>query len=303
MIKDNIVSTISGGSEEKTGDAFSEGGYIDGNIDVAMFANPQGIAVTSDGKIFVADTGNGSIRVIDTENSRVGTLLRSASENVYPVSPRALAIQDDRLYVGDVFARTLFSLSMGGKDFTDVDSGAWYYEAVAFVSSNALFAGISDTEFAPQGTMTRGMFVTVLSRACRIVWPGAVIRGGSTFWDVLPSQYFYNPVAWAADNGITSGTGIDTFSPNTNVTREEMALLLYNFAKFMEFDIAGDDGGKFNGFPDSDKTSTWAVDALSWAVAQGIINGTDDGMLMPKDTATRAQAAQIFLNFFKQLDW
>ena len=301
-IEDGVVSTVCGGSEAKTGDAFYEGGYVDGEIGAAMFSNPQGIVVAPDGKIYVADTGNGSVRVIDIENGRVRTISRSSSDKMYPVSPRSLTMQDSRLYIGDVFARTLYSLPTGGKSFTDVNPEDWFYEAVVFASLNGLFEGVSDTELAPYGTMTRGMFATVIGRVCRILRPGSVIRGDSAFNDVQPGQYYSNSVAWAADNGIVSGTSADTFSPNANITREEMASLLYNFAELMQLDTSVGDGERLSAFPDSDRAASWAVDALAWASAHGIINGSDEGLLTPEATATRAQAAQIFLNFFQRLD-
>ena len=179
---------------------------------------------------------------------------------------------------------------LGGSDlpFRDVASGKWYYNAVRFVYGRGLFNGTSGTTFSPDHSMTRAMFVTVLYRLA-----GSPDSGGSAFPDVADSSsWYYKPVAWAAGHGIVNGYEDGLFRPDNSVTREQMAVIVYNYVK----SIGGDtSGGDLSAFPDGGSVSGWAREAMQWAVAHGIINGSD-GYLLPRNTATRAQVAQIMKN-------
>lgn len=178
-------------------------------------------------------------------------------------------------------------------DFTDVKPGAWYYPAVEYATDNQLFQGTTPTTFSPNGSVTRGMFVTVLGRKA-----GVNIKDYPTtrFKDVKSSIYYAPYVEWAATYGIVSGTDEKKalFSPDKTVTREQMASILYRFAQATEND-ADYSGEKFYSFSDYGKVSSFAQDAFKWASDKGIINGSD-GKLNPKGTATRAQVAQVFLS-------
>lgn len=178
-------------------------------------------------------------------------------------------------------------------DFTDVKPGAWYYPAVEYATDNQLFQGTTPTTFSPNGSVTRGMFVTVLGRKA-----GVNIKDYPTtrFKDVKSSIYYAPYVEWAATYGIVSGTDEKKalFSPDKTVTREQMASILYRFAQATENDVDYS-GEKFYSFSDYGKVSSFAQDAFKWASDKGIINGSD-GKLNPKGTATRAQVAQVFLS-------
>lgn len=178
-------------------------------------------------------------------------------------------------------------------DFTDVKPGAWYYPAVEYATDNQLFQGTTPTTFSPNGSVTRGMFVTVLGRKA-----GVNIKDYPTtrFKDVKSSIYYAPYVEWAATYGIVNGTDEKKalFSPDKTVTREQMASILYRFAQATENDVDYS-GEKFYSFSDYGKVSSFAQDAFKWASDKGIINGSD-GKLNPKGTATRAQVAQVFLS-------
>ena len=176
----------------------------------------------------------------------------------------------------------------GVSDFKDVDPGQWYYPAVEYAVDNGLFAGTSATAFSPNGAMTRGMFVTVLSRQAKIDQSQYQLF---RFTDVKKGDYYAAPVEWAARYGIVSGTGKNTFSPNQKVTREQMAAFLYRYAKAIgNAEISN--GTEILRFPDTGDVSDWAKEAMTWAVDKKIINGSD-GKLDPQGTATRAQVAQV----------
>ena len=189
----------------------------------------------------------------------------------------------------------------GGKNcpsakFTDVSASQWYHEAVDYAVVNGLFAGTSDTTFSPNESMTRGMLVTVLWRLAGK--PEA--KTAASFQDVDAQQYYAEAVAWAAENGIVAGTSDTTFSPNAKVTREQMAAILYRYAKLNGVDVSKT--ADLKDFPDADKVASYAKDAMAWAVESGIISGTLKGgktYLDPTGSATRAQVASILMRYAK----
>ncbi len=176
-------------------------------------------------------------------------------------------------------------------DFKDVSPKAWYYDAVEYAADNGLFQGTTPNRFSPNGAMTRGMFVTVLSRYAQIDESQYLLY---RFRDVKQGAYYAPAVEWAARYGIVSGTGKDTFSPNQKVTREQIATFLYRYAKATGNDTSYSEEA-YNSFPDRSQVSSFAVEAMKWATSHGIINGSG-GKLKPRGTATRAQVAQVFLS-------
>ena len=181
--------------------------------------------------------------------------------------------------------------------FGDVREDDWYFAPIDFVHKNGLFSGTSQTTFSPGATMTRAMFVTVLYRL-----EGQPTEGltAPSFSDVTdPSQYYYNAVAWASANGIVTGYSNGTFGPSGVVTREQMATFMHRYAAFKNRDMSSNENA-LGSFPDGTAISTYAVDAIRWAVSKGVINGSN-GRLLPQGSATRAQVAQIFLNYCERV--
>ena len=183
-----------------------------------------------------------------------------------------------------------------GLPFTDVPLNAWFFNAVRFVFESELFYGTSADTFSPSTSMTRAMFVTVLHRLDGL--PAA--QPGAGFSDVSnPAAYYYNAVIWANANKIVEGYSDGTFLPDRPVSREEMATIMYRYARFKNHDMTVS-GNLYDSFPDRSDVSSYAVDPLRWAVSWRIINGSN-GMLLPKNTATRAEVAQIILNYCERL--
>lgn len=182
------------------------------------------------------------------------------------------------------------------EQFTDVDSGDWFYTHVDYVAENGLLNGTSQTTFGPEASMTRGMFVTVLGNMTGI---DTGLYPGTRFDDVPASEYYASRINWATENGIVSGLGGGKFGPNNSVTREQAATMLYNYAKRTGNDTSYS-ASVYNSFPDTSAVSSYAVEPLKWATSQGIINGSD-GKLNPQGTATRAQIAAILHNAEKVL--
>lgn len=175
--------------------------------------------------------------------------------------------------------------------FTDVEEGKWYYEAVEYVYANGLMEGMSTDTFAPNTTTTRGMVATILWRMAGSPEPKSV----TSFTDVASNRYYTKAVAWAAENGIVKGMTAETFEPEQNVTREQLATMLYRYARYQGLDVTGT--ADLSGFRDAGLIHPYAEKAMSWANANGIMIGMGHNILAPRDNATRAQIAQLIMNF------
>ncbi len=178
-------------------------------------------------------------------------------------------------------------------NFDDVASNSWYKNSVDFVTSRELFTGIEKQIFDADGTMTRAMFVTVLSR---LEGNGLSNYAGSQFLDVDINSWYGKSVIWAADKGIVKGYDSSHFGPNDSITREQMAVMFDNYIKYKGIIIEGSNRTDFN---DSDKISNWAKSSVDKMYSYGLINGVGNNMFEPQRTADRASVATIFMNFIK----
>ena len=179
------------------------------------------------------------------------------------------------------------------KTFKDVKNSDWFAGAVDFASSHELFKGVSDTEFAPKSNMTRAMLVTVLYRLEDE--PKAAKK--TSFSDVPGDTWYTEAVAWAAGEGIVLGVGDDRFAPNDNITREQIATILYRYAQKIGLDTSAK--GDLNRFKDGKDVSSWAKDAMLWAEKVGLFQGDDNGNLSPGSNATRAEVSTLLERFVK----
>ncbi|MBE6927676.1 MAG: hypothetical protein E7467_04205 [Ruminococcaceae bacterium] len=172
--------------------------------------------------------------------------------------------------------------------FKDVNVNDWFHEAVDFMVKNDYMNGVAPDTFAPNATLTRGMVVTVLYRMAG----SPAVEAPSTFTDVKEGEWYADAIAWAQANGVVKGMTETTFEPLTAVTREQIATILYRYAGGTAVEI---DLGEF---ADADKISAWALEAMLWAVNEGIFSG-DNGNLNPTHNATRAQFATIMYRYSK----
>lgn len=175
--------------------------------------------------------------------------------------------------------------------FSDIENH-WAYDNILSAVNMGLFTGVSDTEFAPNNTATRAMFVTVLGRLAGV---GTSKTGDNKFTDVKNNDYFYPYVMWAVENGVVSGLSHSKFGSSRNITREQMSVMLYNFAKNQNIELSKIYSG--SNFKDTDKISSWAVESVDALARAGILNGRDNGNFDPKGTATRAEIATMFVKF------
>ena len=174
--------------------------------------------------------------------------------------------------------------------FTDVPANHWAKAAIQYVYDNGLMTGVSDTTFAPEATTTRAMIVSMLARMENVT--SAADAG---FTDVAAGDWYATAVNWAAANGIVSGIGDNTFAPNAPITREQLAAMLMNYAQWKGQDISA----RADLSDYTDAPSTWASEAVQWAVAEGLLAGVTDDQLQPQGQATRAQVAAIMQRFLE----
>lgn len=177
--------------------------------------------------------------------------------------------------------------------FSDVAQGVWYTEAVLWCNSNAYITGTSATTFAPNTNLTRAMFVNILAR---IAGADTSNYGYAGFFSDAKANAWYTPaIEWAYANGLANGTGNGKFSPNASVTREQLARFFHSYAQYCNYESGGtDDLGRFK---DASKVSEWALESVKWAIGNGLITGMTEDTIVPRGTATRAQAALIFKRF------
>ena len=167
----------------------------------------------------------------------------------------------------------------------------WAKNAIQYVCKNGLFTGTSATKFSPELPMNRAMLVTVLYRLDGQSKTASAVQ----FKDVAAGQWYADAVAWASENSIVSGYSANKFGPSDLVTREQIAAILYRYAKYKKYDVSKDT--RLSAFEDSDKISNWAYAPMQWANAEKLINGRSASMLAPQGKATRAEVAQMLMNF------
>ncbi len=172
--------------------------------------------------------------------------------------------------------------------FTDVQPSDWFYSAVKSVYEAGLISGVSDSEFAPDMTLTRGMLATILGRM-----DGAPTTGTSSFSDVNANEYYAPYIAWGTEIGILNGIGDNKFAPDDEVTREQTAAMLWRYEQYKGHDVSIGDNTNILSYKDAAEVSEYALPALQWACGAGVVNGYPDGTLAPKASITRAEFAAV----------
>ena len=178
-------------------------------------------------------------------------------------------------------------------EFVDVPKNEWYVGAVDYAVQNGLMNGVGNDRFDPEGSMTRAMLVTVLWR-----YEGEPEAPANTFSDVKAGTWYSDAVSWASANGVVNGVGNNKFDPDGNITREQMATILYRYCNGKGIDTSKQ--ASISGFPDAGSVSSYAQTAMQWAVAEKLVNGSD-GKLLPQGNATRAQVATILMRFIENI--
>lgn len=176
--------------------------------------------------------------------------------------------------------------------FLDVKKSDWFYDAVSYAVENGLMSGMSEDIFVPNTPLTREMLAVILWNLEGNPTPNEV----APFLDVTSDKYYANAIAWANENGIVAGYG-DTFGVGDSITREQFAVMLYNYAQYQGYDVSVGEDTNILSYTDAFDISNYAYPAMQWACGAGIMSGNDDGTLNPQGKATRAEAATMLMNF------
>lgn len=305
--ENGIVSFLIAGSVEITA-YLQEENYTAQPVTVTVTAEKRNIALTPVSTVFafngevqsVEFMSVGGFQPVVGQNVTVSYVLNSdPSVKVFLLAGTYTVTYEicDPVYQGSgTFTATINRTPSDEEDlcpsrfFIDVDKDAWYHEAVDFAVANGLMNGTSLTTFEPFTTTSRAMIVTILYRL-----EGEPEVTATTFEDVPENQWYTDAVSWAEANGIVEGYGNGKFGPNNPVTREQIATILYRYAGFKGYDITAQ--ADLSCFEDADTISRYAVEAMGWARAMGLINGRPGGIVDPRNGATRCEVAQILMRF------
>ena len=245
----------------------------------------RGGDISPDGRVRVRRGENQTFRItaddgyeiydVEVDGESVGAVSRYTFENV----------REDHT-ISATFRQTGAQTEEAQLPFLDVAEGAWYYDAVAYCYENGIMDGTSSVSFAPGMLLNRAMAAQVLYNLA-----DGTASTAAGFPDVAASAWYADAVNWAAANGYVTGYDNGSFGPEDSLTREQLAVILYRHAGSPE------PTGSLDGFTDAASTSDYAVDALRWAVGEGLLTGKDGGRLDPAGTASRAELAQILARF------
>ena len=259
--------------------------------------------------VSVEDTDNGSVEVSPTRASKGSTVTVTVKPDegyeldeltVTDKNGDSVKLTDKgdgkytfKMPASKVTVEAVFTAAkVEGLPFTDVTSGDWFYDAVAYVYDKGMMEGTTDTTFAPTMNLTRSMIAQVLyNLEERPEAPGA-----AGFPDVAAGAWYADAVNWAAARGIVKGYDTGAFGPEDSVTREQLAAILYRYAQVKGYDTT-QGGMAVREFSDSASISDWAQEAMAWAVNAQVLSGKGNGVLDPQGTATRAEVAQMLMNF------
>lgn len=278
-------------------------GTQSGSTTIETISSPDTIVARENGKVvnsLTTKAGNSHKLVISAAYNHM-TLISQNSCFTFAVTGGIGTITKDGVFTATKDGTGSITVTAGTKTltipvtvqsmpFSDVSLGSWYYDAVEYVYEEGLMQGTSSTTFQPNITTTRAMIVQILYN--KEGKPSSSYSG--IFTDVADGKWYTPAVEWAASEGIVTGNGNGTFNPNGNVTREQMAIMLYNYAVYAGYDTSV--RGDTSAFSDSDQIHDWAADAMSWAVGAGVLKGSS-GKLNPQSGATRAEIAQVLMNF------
>lgn len=274
-------SGSSGGSSSgKTTYKVTTSAVNNGGVNASPSNAEKGAAITitlSPDKGYKLD----KLTVTDGSGKTVSTVKKS--DTVYTFTMPASAVK-----VGVSYVKATETPSE--TKFNDVSANDWFASAVDYVTGKGMMNGTADNTFSPKANTTRGMVVTVLYRL-----ENQPSTSAASFTDVASGAYYANAVAWANANGIVSGYGSGKFGPNDKVTREQLAAILYRYAQYKKYDVSG--ANSLDGYTDAQSVSSYAVPALQWANAAGVVTGKSGSKLDPKGNATRAEVAAMLMRF------
>ena len=299
----SYVIAVSGAEVPNTNNYEESITYVSGTLEVKN--RPVNIGPTYD--IKVLDSAHGTVKA-SLGNASEGSTIRLTVTPDEGYSLANLIVRDERgrridvaksggvyrfvMPAGDVTIEAVFAQGTTVLPFTDVSTYDWFYEYVKYVYDNGIMDGIDVGVFGPGITTTRAMLVTMLYRVAGEPY----VSGTNDFADVAANTWYTDAVTWASKNGIVTGVDVGVFNPNGAITREQLATILYRYAEYVGEDVSA--RASLSRFTDTGSISAYARDAMSWAVAEGILDGRTATELAPTGECTRAEVATMIARAF-----
>ena len=266
----------------------AEHGKVTASPSRASSGTPVTITVTPDEgyeleKLTVTDSKGSEVKLTDKGNSKYTFDMPNSKVEIKVVFRK----------IAPVWENCPGGVDCPAYSYGDVDTSAWYHEAVDYVLVNGLMSGYGNGVFGPNDHLSR-------AQLCQILYNKEgrpAVTGSSAFTDVADGAWYADAVTWAAENGIVGGYGGGLFGPEDNITREQLAAILYRYAQTKGYDVSVGEDTNILSYADALDVSEWAIPAMQWACGSGVINGVTDSTLVPQGNATRAQAATMLMRF------
>ncbi len=286
---DNGDSGNNGGGSSSGGSS-SGGSSIGGSSSGSSSSSSSSSSTTTGRPVIKGDQTNGMIIANNDGSVSIqphdGYEVRDVLVNGVSQGPVQQLLHLKSTDVVEVIFAAVQQPSTGSANFSDVPANQWYAPAVSYVTQRGLFSGVSETQFAPSQSMTRGMLVSVLYR-----FNGTSHTGSSPFADVSSDAWYGNAVSWAYANNLVSGVSDTSFAPNTPITREQAAVMLARYLKFSG--VALESGTP--DFQDTASISGYAKESVGAMQKAGLLSGDNEGNFRPDAQITRAEIASIFM--------
>ncbi|HIY04709.1 MAG TPA: S-layer homology domain-containing protein [Candidatus Anaerotignum merdipullorum] len=274
--------------DSKNGDVSISDSRADEGDTITITTKPDNGYVVD--KVVVEDEGGDKLDVTEKSDNKYTFEMPNGDVTVTVTFKEDTSSDEDEEETKD--EETTDETALG---FLDVSRNDWFYSAVEYVVNHDVMSGVSDSSFAPNATLTRGMLVQILYN----LEDRPDNNGINIFTDVTTDAWYTDAVIWANNENIVSGMGEGIFAPNAEITREQMALMLYNYAQYKGYDVSA--SAELSAFTDGADVSSWASHAVQWAVAEGLMSGMGNGTLAPQGTATRAEVSSIMMRFMENI--
>lgn len=282
--KDQVISVVYSSS----GGGTSTGG---GSGSSSSSNKPTASVSGAGGKVTVAN--DGTVTITPDAGYQIAKITVNGKEVDIPTNGKLTGLtKDDKVVVTFEKVPAEEQPGTSATPFADVAAGAWYADAVQYVYEKGMMNGTGETTFSPDETTTRGMIVTMLHRLEKE--PAAAAAG---FADVDAGSWYADAVAWAAANGVVNGVSDTAFAPETAITREQMAAILYRYAQLKGYDVSVGEDTNILSYTDAGQISEYAIPAMQWACGAGLFEGDTATTLNPLGNATRAEVATILMRF------
>lgn len=236
-----------------------------------------------------------SVRVTDSKGGMVPVRGTSTGQYIFTMPDDNVSVRAFFAADGTASEASVSEAPVSSTVYSDVAAGAWYAGAVDYVTQNKIMSGVGDGQFAPDAPLSRAMIAQILYNLDQ-----TAVSIDFTFDDIKPDAWYAGAVAWAYQSDIVSGVGGNRYAPNANITREQLATILYNYAKYKGKGFTGEWMFLLD-YTDRENISDYAYEPLCWMTMNNVISGMEDGTLNPQGTAARAQVASILMNFTKAL--